>query len=85
MQHPLIYFYNIYKKQLHHTFETIKTPETYICNKGEESLVRSIPAVGARAAAHKHHHHHYQAWLGSNGMGARSAMAAGVGGAWSPG
>jgi hypothetical protein len=31
MQHHLIYFCNIHKKQLQHTFETTETPKTYIC------------------------------------------------------
>jgi kynureninase len=32
VQHHPIYFCNIYKKQLQHTFKTAETPETYICN-----------------------------------------------------
>jgi hypothetical protein len=32
VQHPPIYFCNIHKKQLQHTFKTTETPETYICN-----------------------------------------------------
>jgi hypothetical protein len=40
MQHvqtSLIYFYNIHKKQLQHTFKMTEIPETYICNIGEEN------------------------------------------------
>ena len=35
MQHLPIYFCNIHKKQLQHTFEMTETPKTYICNIGE--------------------------------------------------
>jgi hypothetical protein len=38
VQHPPIYFCNIHKKQLQHTFETTKTPKTYICIIRDEKL-----------------------------------------------
>jgi hypothetical protein len=35
VQHLPIYFRNIHKKQLQHTFEMTETPQAYICNIGE--------------------------------------------------
>jgi hypothetical protein len=50
VQHSLIYFCNIYMKQLQHTSETFETLETYICNIEEgECMCRSIPAIGLEA------------------------------------
>jgi hypothetical protein len=47
LQHPLIYFCNIYIKQLQHTSETAETLETYICDIGKgKRLGWSIPVVG---------------------------------------
>jgi hypothetical protein len=56
-----IYFCNIHKKQLQHTFETTETPETYICNIGEEKpgpvYSNRWSQSWRRAAAHEHHQH----------------------------
>jgi hypothetical protein len=60
VQYPPVYFCNIYKKQLQHTFETIKTPETYICNIGERNGLIDFSQRGRsrrRAAALEHHQH----------------------------
>jgi hypothetical protein len=49
------YFYNIHKNQMRNTFETIKTPETYIDNIGERPCAGRFQPLGWELAACEHH------------------------------
>jgi hypothetical protein len=55
VQHPLIYFCNIYMKQKQHISETSETLETYICNveegkaRPDDSDCQGLGEEGARS------------------------------------